>query len=374
MKKILILMGHYLPGYKDGGPVRTVVNLVQNLGSDYHFYILTADRDHGDLQPYPDIQVNEWNQVGQASVYYVPPKGFGLGLIQKLSRGMDLVYCCGPYNDYAINAMLLNRFGKLGAPLVVASMGSFSKGAYAIRGGKKSLFVKLFRMAGLFKTITWSVTSEMEAAELKAVVGEKANTLVAADLPRMETVQHTAQKQKHHINLIFMSRICKKKNLLFAIEILNKVSGSVQFDIYGNTEDKLYWEKCCKALEELPEKVTWRYCGICDSEQVPETFARYDAMLLPTRGENFGHVINESLAAGCYPIISDTTLWLDLSEHNCGAVLPLHDKEGFVQEIDRLTALGGDDFQILSENAQRYIQQKNTQSIQTTGYRTIFNR
>lgn len=48
MKNILILMGRYLPGYKDGGPVRTIVNLVDILGNEYNFNIMTSDRDHGD--------------------------------------------------------------------------------------------------------------------------------------------------------------------------------------------------------------------------------------------------------------------------------------------------------------------------------------
>lgn len=35
MKKVLILMGRYLPGYKDGGPVRTIKNLTDILGNEY---------------------------------------------------------------------------------------------------------------------------------------------------------------------------------------------------------------------------------------------------------------------------------------------------------------------------------------------------
>ena len=58
-KVILIITGRYLPGYKDGGPVRSVKNLVDCLGEEYQFRILTCDRDHGDTQPYPNVKVNE---------------------------------------------------------------------------------------------------------------------------------------------------------------------------------------------------------------------------------------------------------------------------------------------------------------------------
>ena len=39
MKKILILTGRYLPGHKDGGPLRTLINVTDALGDEYEFYI-----------------------------------------------------------------------------------------------------------------------------------------------------------------------------------------------------------------------------------------------------------------------------------------------------------------------------------------------
>lgn len=71
MKKVLILMGRYLPGYKDGGPVRTIKNLTDILGSEYNIRIMCHDRDHGDLECYPNIAVNAYNKIGNASVFYV---------------------------------------------------------------------------------------------------------------------------------------------------------------------------------------------------------------------------------------------------------------------------------------------------------------
>ncbi|MBQ9375994.1 MAG: hypothetical protein IJU04_06645, partial [Ruminococcus sp.] len=126
MKKILIITGRYLPGYKDGGPVRTLKNLTDYLGDEYDFYILTADRDHGDEVAYPNIKYNAWNQVGKAKVWYVKPKGFKCSLIKELANKADIVYVCGCFNDYAINTLLLNRFGRIDKPVVVASMGLFS--------------------------------------------------------------------------------------------------------------------------------------------------------------------------------------------------------------------------------------------------------
>ena len=38
-------------------------------------------------------------------------------------------------------------------------------------------------------------------------------------------------------------------------------------------------------------------------------FSEYDAFVFPTRGENFGHVIAESLSASCPVVCTDQTPW-----------------------------------------------------------------
>src|SRR5690606_20975082 len=150
MKKVLILMGRYLPGYKDGGPVRTIANLVDGLGDNYEFRIVTNDRDHNDLKEYPNIKVSDWNTVGKAMVYYVPPNGFTFSLIRKLSQDVNLIYCSGTYNDYSYKTMLLRKINIIKQPIVIASMGSFSSGAFKMKISKKRLFVTLFKKLGLF--------------------------------------------------------------------------------------------------------------------------------------------------------------------------------------------------------------------------------
>jgi glycosyltransferase involved in cell wall biosynthesis len=42
---------------------------------------------------------------------------------------------------------------------------------------------------------------------------------------------------------------------------------------------------------------------------VPGVFRQYDLFVFPTRGENFGHVIIESLSVGTPVLLSDRTPW-----------------------------------------------------------------
>ena len=46
LSRILVLIDHYLPGDKFGGPVRSVANMVEGLGDFFSFWIVTQDRDY----------------------------------------------------------------------------------------------------------------------------------------------------------------------------------------------------------------------------------------------------------------------------------------------------------------------------------------
>lgn len=373
MNKILILTGRYLPGYKDGGPVRSILNLSEWLGDEYDIRIMCHDRDHGDTERYPDIKVNDWNQVGKAKVWYT--ESFNARDIAKLADDADLVYSCGPYNDYAIAAMRLKKNGRIKAPLVVASMGSFSPDAFKIKGKKKELFVKIMKILGMFKKITWSVTSSREEEELKAIIGDDAECIIASDLARKGLGEHTHIKEDDSLKIIFLSRISRKKNLVVVPEILSKVDAkyNIAIDVYGIAEDQDYLEECLKEFRKLPANIKWEYKGEIDSEGVPAIFSEYDVFLFPTLGENYGHVIAESLGAGCLPVISDRTPWLDLFENSCGYVCSLEDLSTFSKSIDKLAATNGEEFDLLIRNSFNYIENKKIKDVEESGYRTIFN-
>lgn len=374
MSKVLILTGRYLPGYKDGGPVRSIINLVNVFGKEYEINIVCLDRDHGDAEAYPDIKVNEYNRVGDANVYYATAESYNIGLIEKLSEGMDIVYSCGPYGSYARAAMKLNKQHKLNCPLVVASMGSFSPKALAIKGGKKKLFFTLIKFMGMFKNITWSVTSTREDEELKAVIGKDAKTVIAEDLPRTDILPHGKIKEPGHLDVIFLSRISRKKNLLTAANILKllPINITCDFAVYGIMEDETYFRECEEVLKTLPENVRYEYKGEVDPEKVLETLSAYDVFLFPTLGENYGHVIAEAMAAGTVPVISDETPWMDLEDNNAGYALPLDDLKVFTDTLSKLASEDESAYRVRVENTKSYIERHNQKSIECSGYREIF--
>ena len=373
MKKILIITGRYLPGYKDGGPVRTIKNLTDLLGDDYHFTVMCSDRDHGDLKPYDNIKEGI-NRVGKADVIYVTDSKFSFSLIKSEANKNDLIYVCGPYNSYAVKALLLNRLSLIKCPFVLAPMGSFSKGALSIKSTKKRLFFTIVKLLNLFKNVSFSVTSKVEEKELKDALGLENKCFIARDPERAidESIPHNEFKKNGRLSVVFLSRISEKKNLYGATEILSKVKGDIDFTVYGNIEDKDYYDKCIKNLEMLPDNVRFEYKGIADSEDVPWILSEYDVFLFPTLGENFGHVISEALLAGTIPVISDTTPWLDLDDENVGFVINSGDTVSFAKTIDKLYQMSREDLLSISNNARVYYKKNYVESVNNNGYRAMY--
>lgn len=374
-KDILIIMGRYLPGYKDGGPVRSIKNLIDFLGKEYNFKILTCDRDHGDTEAYPNIKVNGWNRVGNADVYYVPPKGFSQKLIVELARQVDLVYVCGCFNDYAINTLIANRLGKIKVPVIVAAMGLFSPKEFQLKYLKKKTFTTIFNLLGMFKNIYWSATSEMEISEIKRqVVATDKQFFIAEDLPRKVNEENVRKEKKAgSLKIVWISRIAPKKNLKYAIEILKEAKSNIKFTIYGPVHVQEYWEECKQELRNLPNNVKWEWKGNLDSENVVETLKLYDVFLFPTLGENFGHVIQEALSAGCPCIISNQTPWQDFESKGVGYIFLLENKSAFVNAVEKYAVMEQSEFQKVTEKVHQYAIEVSNNKAKNTGYRDIFN-
>ncbi len=342
--KILTLVAFYLPGYKSGGPVRTIANMVEQLGDELDFWIIASDRDSFDVRPYPNVKVNEWNKVGKARVYYASPKKTGFNSLYRLIRATphDVLYLNSFFNPrFAIIPLVARRLGLLPArPVILAPRGEFSPGAFKLKRRKKACYLRLAKATGLCRDIIWQASSQREAEDIQTAMGSVAKDIhVAPDLPAALSVRsgHGPRRPKQitgPLRIVFLSRITPKKNLDFALRVLKDVTVPVEFNIYGIVDDTAYWKQCQKIMAELPPSVTARYHGPIDHEIVGDVLAQHDLFFLPTRGENYGHAIFEALAAGVPALISDQTPWQDLDSSGVGWVRKLDNPTGYKQVIE----------------------------------------
>jgi glycosyltransferase involved in cell wall biosynthesis len=368
-KTVLVLIGSYLPGYKAGGPIRSIENLVGALGEEIQFKIVTLDRDHRDKSSYPGIQVNQWVRVGQANVMYLRPDWRGLLDTFRQLCSVDhqtVVYLNSYFSPrFSMLAILLCRLG-LCQPrqIVLAPRGEFSPGALTLKRSKKLLYIALSRWLRLHRGIIWQASSELEAADIDRNNPRRPNIEIAPVIPGSiedggrnaagSPVGQRRRKKAGELRVVFVSRISRKKNLSSALRMLGRLSGNVSFDIYGPSEDTDYWSECQSLIATLPANVCAEYRGRIEHEKVRDLFAEYDLFLFPTLGENYGHVIFESLIAGCPVLISDQTPWHDLEKHRAGWGVPLCDMERFHQLLQQCVEADGESYAVFSDNAKQY--------------------
>ena len=345
--KLLTFVGHYLPGHKSGGQLRTIANMVDTLSDDFEFWIITRDRDLGDAAPYPGVSRNGWNQVGRARVCYVAidaPFAVVHALIEKTPH--DAIYLNSFFDPrFTILPLLLRRFAHVSdAPLFLAPRGEFSPGALALKPWRKRAYIFVSRMLGLYRDATFQAASEHEKqAIVKALSLPPSSVEIAIDLPRRRADAAVAgpedEAEGGKVKLVFLSRISRKKNLDFALCVLAMVQAEVSFDIYGPVEDAEYWAECRTLAKALPSNVRVTYCGDAPADEVERIFSRYEIFLFPTRGESYGQVIGECLSVGTPVLVSDQTPWLDLAREGLGWDVPLDSPEVFARRIDEFAAL-----------------------------------
>lgn len=338
---VLAFISYYLPGYRAGGPVRTLANMVERLGDRVRFLIVTRDRDLGSDQSYEGVRVDEWNDVGQAQVFYASPRSLRAGFIVELLRTIDcdVLYLNSAFDPrVTILPLLLRRFARRGSPpAVLAPRGELSPGALAIKPLRKRAFIGIGKLAGLYSDVTWQASSEFERADIVRALGGAARDIrVAANLtPVVTDPAHQARttpvprRPGEPLRIVFLSRVSAMKNLDFALFVLSGVDRPVSFDVYGAIEDRAYFETCRRLAQAMPAQVSVRFHGAIAHEAVPACLAAHDLMFLPSRGENFGHVIFEAMSAGLPVLISDRTPWRGLVEAGVGWDIPLSDPDGF---------------------------------------------
>ena len=384
---VLILMGTYLPGFKAGGPIRSIENLVAALGSEFEFKIVTADRDLGDRRAYPGIETDRWMQTGQAEVLHVRPGARGLVSIARILAGLDpdtVLYLNSYFaRRFSMFAMLLVRLGLCRpAAVLLAPRGEFSPGALGLKRLRKLLYIRLAGALRIYRGILWHASTQFEKADILHVMPSLSSISVSSvTIAKVLTInQHAGRepkaelirtakdihrlpapgaarahaKQAGELRVVFLSRIAPKKNLLAAIGMLSGVRGLIRFDIYGPIEDPRYWRECGAAINRLPENIKVNYRGLARPDQVAQIFAENDLFLFPTLGENYGHVICEALTAGCPVLISDQTPWRDLEPQGVGWDLALGDESRFRSVLQRSADAGADWYEALVSRAARY--------------------
>jgi glycosyltransferase involved in cell wall biosynthesis len=317
--KVICVVDYYLPGFKGGGPIRTIANMRALLAGRVDIAVFTRDQDLGSTKPYAEVQPDTWIEGDDGPIFYASPSMFGYaGLKQAISSSsfsFDLLYL-NSYFGFRSSIQLYLWFQRAFAstPILLAPRGEFSSGALALKPLKKRIFIALSRSLNLYRNIIWHASTGAERDDILRQFHFAEGRIRIAEDPINVNIDFDVVASYHpsprgSLRLAFISRISPMKNLDGLLQILTSAVCQVDLDIFGPIEDTTYWKKCKSLIAVLPSNVNVSYEGALHPEGVSKVFSGYDMFAFPSLGENFGHVIFEALRAGTPVLVSDQTPW-----------------------------------------------------------------
>jgi len=318
------------------------------------------------VAPYPAVTVDSWSEAfGTPLLYLALPSVTLRRLVREVRRAQPSVIYLNSCLDriFTLRILLARRCGLLGkTPVVLAPRGEFSPGALRLKKTRKAVFLRVCRTLGLYRGVTFHASSPYEARDIHSALGSGAGAITVASNIVMSPVEPLADPPPgaatgHSpvvLRVCFLARVSPMKNLEFALRVLANVRCRVDFSIYGPISDRDYWNMCQTQLSTLPAGISVQYRGDVPSSSVGDTLRGYDLFLLPTLGENFGHVIHEALSAGLPVLISDRTPWTGLEEAGVGWALPLSNPDAFVAVVEHVAAMSAHDRRTVAANARAY--------------------
>lgn len=344
--RLMIFNDCFYPAYKAGGPVQSLSNLVVALQHEYDIYVVTGSKDLNDDKPVAE-KTDQWIQVLlpgadlPVHVWYAEKVDMSTSVIRSIIKQIipEVVYLNGvfSYRYFLLPIITLRKI-----KIVVCPRGMLQRGALSGKWLKKKIYLGLLKLSGWMKNIHWHATNEEEAEDIKRIFGKNAVVTIASNVPRKPLEKITdPTKQEGNLRIVYLSLIAAKKNLLPLIHII-AAEKNISLDIYGPIKDASYWDECRNAIASAKGKVN--YMGDVKPAEVQAVFSRYDASILLTKGENFGHAIYESLSSGRPVITSYFTPWTQLTDKCAGWNVDITSESEIISCLNHICYMKNDVF------------------------------
>ncbi|MFM9984151.1 MAG: glycosyltransferase [Flavobacteriales bacterium] len=354
---ILVFSDWYLPGFKAGGPIRSLVNLVNAV--PYDFYIVTGNKDHHSEVKYEGVEFDCWVKLNdRIHVQYLNDEKINAREFRKIMDEInpDFVYLNSLFSPkFTLLPMRVLRSMEHPPQSIVAPRGMLKSGALSVKGFKKKWFLRVAKWLNWYGSVKWHATNKEEIGEIRKVFGLRSVIHLSPNLSA-PVVANKARKEKltRELRLVCIARISPEKGILEAIRFLKtaRLEGQIFCDFIGTQQNTEYLGQCRAEAAGVPN-ASISFPGEIHPDCIQSTLCDYHFFYLASWGENFGHSISEALYSGMPVIISDRTPWQGLEEKKAGWVISL-ETEAFSVALNAAMNMTQADYTIWSDSARNF--------------------
>jgi glycosyltransferase involved in cell wall biosynthesis len=259
-----------------------------------------------------------------------------------------------------------------GKKIIICPRGMMQKGALQNGHLKKTTYIRILNKTALLKKVEWHANNKEEEEDIIRNFGAKSKVHVILNIPKRPLgFYNCPDKNANSLKLVYLSLISEKKNLLLLIRVLHQLSAAISLDIYGPVKDKGYWKTCLAEITGVAERISYK--GVVDPQQVQSVLLNYDAMILLTKGENFGHAIYEALSVGCPVITSNYTPWKNLQQLQAGWNVAIENPIGIQEKLKEIAMMPVSEFQRFRSGAHQLAVKYYEEAVDIKGYEKMFD-
>lgn len=329
---------HVIPSIsrKRGGPSTAIISMVRELrinGIDASILTTNDNVNHREC----DFPLGSWfwiedvpvlmfpsidNRLRVISEYLISP-ALTYWLIRNI-KAYDALHIHSVFSYCSTTSMLVARFTK--TPYVVRTIGQLNKWSLLQSRLRKLLMLLIVERANLMNARAIHVTSEYEKLELMSVCKSKKVLCLELGVEIPKLLPFKSHNPANQIRFVFLSRIHPKKQLntlLKAFATLHNVyhETSWSLSIAGDGE-KQYILQLKNLADNLGINSKVQWMGHLDEEEKFRLLSESDWYVLPSKSENFGLSVVESLSSGLPVIISSAVGISDyVAQYKAGIVI-----------------------------------------------------
>ena len=366
---VFISIPWFFPAYKAGGPIQSIVNLVNNFTEDIEYNIFCGDVDLNN-EPLQNIVKGEWVQYNNyTKIWYAPKENLSDVLTTQIEiLKPDVIYIIGLF-DWHFNIVPL-LFGKA-SKKILSVRGMLHPGALTQKKWKKRIFLQALKFFGIKNKITFHATDSAEEVFVKNKFGDNAFVVVAGNFSKSVVKSDPLQKEVGYLQMVTIALISPMKNHLQVLKGLANCTANIFYNIYGPVKDAVYWKECTEQIKLLPKNINVQYYGELLPQNVENILKENHVFIMPSKSENFGHSIAEALAAGKPVITSHTTPWNNLQQHNSGINLQATQEE-ICNAVNFFASLNNDEYKKYTEAARKYSDDRINKNEKINAYKKLF--